>query len=165
MKLGPCSIMLLAVLPACTTRSPASESLGESAQAIVRGQVENDRPYVVMIHEERIGGLLTYCSGTVIAPRVVLTAAHCIKSDRWDQGTFIYWGKDYAADLSLLIPNGAGPSTAPPPSPKAVWALAQAVTVYPTYDATLNHPDIAVLYLDRDAPMDPLPLHRKRIRG
>lgn len=57
------AICVLALLPA-------------SAGAVVGGQPDTNHPYVVMLAE---GG--TVCSGTVLSPTVVLTAAHCFAAD------------------------------------------------------------------------------------
>ena len=48
---------------------------------IVRGTLENGRNYVMAIRTEFNDGGATFCSSVLFAPRVLLTAAHCIASN------------------------------------------------------------------------------------
>lgn len=57
------AVSLFALLPA-------------SASAVLGGQPDTSHPYVVMLAEGT-----TVCSGTVLSPTVVLTAAHCFSAD------------------------------------------------------------------------------------
>jgi hypothetical protein len=57
------AVSLFALLPA-------------SASAVLGGQPDTSHPYVVMLAEGS-----TVCSGTVLSPTVVLTAAHCFSGD------------------------------------------------------------------------------------
>jgi secreted trypsin-like serine protease len=50
--------------------------LPASASAVLGGQPDTSHPYVVMLAEGS-----TVCSGTVLSPTVVLTAAHCFSGD------------------------------------------------------------------------------------
>jgi hypothetical protein len=150
------------ILSACSQAAP-DETTSAQQSAIVRGKPEAGYPQVMMIHSELYGGGVAKCSGTYVAPRVVLTAAHCLQDGRLDQGTFVYWGNDYEGDLDQLVASPFGPSTAPAPDAGTSWALAEATTIIPGYSAELNSPDLAVLYLDRLPPFDPLPLYRPRL--
>ncbi|HET9956079.1 MAG TPA: trypsin-like serine protease [Polyangiaceae bacterium] len=147
----------------CSAYSGDAEQVDAKQSEIVRGNNEPNRPYVVMIHSEIYGGSVTRCTGTLVAPRVVLTAAHCLRNGRWWHGTFVYYGKDYASDLSLLNKRPIGPSTIGPQSEQNVWAMAEADEAFPSYDANTHYPDLAVLYLDRKPPIDPLPIYRARL--
>ncbi len=124
-------------------------------QPIVRGEVEEGLPQVVLLHVEGASGL-TRCSGTYVAKRVVLTAAHCVRADGAPSGFFVYHGDDYAADVAQL-PN------IPPPGEPSVWARAETLLVHPDYDPALNYPDLAIAYLDRELPFEPLELLSERI--
>ena len=63
---------LFAALLAGCTGSAVVESRGE---AIVNGTAGGD-PAVVLVYNTRRGGL---CTGSLIGPRLVLTAKHCIQ--------------------------------------------------------------------------------------
>lgn len=57
---------------------PADGELGERAQAIIGGQVSSGDPAVAALIFTYEGGRTALCTGTLIAPDVVLTAAHCL---------------------------------------------------------------------------------------
>jgi hypothetical protein len=159
----------LATLPACEAPLGASPSdgldggsntgtegsgrTGQTSQAVVRGQATSAYPGVVLVHAERWNGLVTVCSGSVIAPRVVLTAAHCIPEDAIRERVFVYYGTDYAADTQTYIEP-------PPPSAPSVWARAETFAQHPDWSRERFHPDLALVHLDRRLPMKPIPLAR-----
>jgi hypothetical protein len=147
--LGFCAL----VLGACAVDT-TEESIDQSRQEIVRGTVEKKRPEVVAVHVQAFGGR-TLCSGTYIAPRVVLTAAHCMSFAAFGQ-IFVYHGQDYLRDVATL-PN------IPAPGETSLWARGESSTVHPLYDPSLNYPDLAVVYLDRELPFAPLPLYRQHL--
>ncbi|MEM9188414.1 MAG: S1 family peptidase [Myxococcota bacterium] len=70
-----CALSLLLVGCVGTPEDFGAEELGSQSAAIVNGQREFGEPAVVLVYN-RGGGL---CSGTLIAPRVVLTAKHCVQ--------------------------------------------------------------------------------------
>ncbi len=71
MKLAVFSSIFLLSVCACTALE-----VGRSEEAIVDGTRETGEPAVVFVYNRFRGGL---CTGALIAPRVVLTAKHCVQ--------------------------------------------------------------------------------------
>jgi hypothetical protein len=64
--------------------SALEEEEGERDDAIVGGQPATAYPEAVLVDMAQGGQVTSICSGTLIAPRVVLTAGHCIQGyDGW----------------------------------------------------------------------------------
>ena len=143
-----CVTVLPLLLNACSGSAP--EPTGETQSPIVRGQDEAGLDQVVLIQAQRTNGT-TRCSGTYIAPRVILTAAHCIKANTIKNRVFVYYGDDYNTDVAML-PN------IPAPGSESPWARVETWKIHPDYVAANNYPDLAVLFLDRELPFRPMPL-------
>ncbi|HET9955860.1 MAG TPA: trypsin-like serine protease [Polyangiaceae bacterium] len=132
--------------------------------AIVRATSAGGRNEVVMLYVtvSNAAGLSTrICSGTYFASRVVLTAAHCLQDALLNQ-VFIYYGDNFAQDFSQLVASGSllePPAVGQPSS----WAQADSFELHPQWDSTLLYPDLAVVYLDRKLPFEPLPVARFRL--
>ncbi len=77
------------------------------------------------------------CTGTVVAPRVILTAAHC--AEEVETGGFTKPG-EYAVATNIANPKQAGGEN--------VFGVS-AVHVFPSFDPGVIHGDAAVLILDR----------------
>jgi secreted trypsin-like serine protease len=162
MKRLPKAVLLAGLLLSCGVDTGSSESnTATTEQPIVRGTGDNGDRAVVMLIEQLTNGATIQCSGTYVAPRVVLTAAHCISPYRWLQGTFVYWGNDYATDQALLVSKGAGPSTLS--EPQSVWAKVETVQVMPSYSSSMHSGDLAFVYLDRLPPIIPMPIYPQRV--
>jgi len=143
-------IATLPLLFAACGGTPTESPTGSSQEAIVRGVETDGLDQVVLIQAQRSNGL-TRCTGTYIAPRVVLTAAHCIKSTTLANGVFVYYGDNYASEVGLL-PN------IPAPGQPSTWARVETWHLNPNFSASVNYPDLAVLYLDRKLPFEPMPI-------
>lgn len=79
---------LTAALAGCMNGAPSvevnREDLGNAAQAITGGTPASGFPEAVLVDIYSNGQLSMGCSGSVIAPRVVLTAGHCVADgDEW----------------------------------------------------------------------------------
>ena len=168
MKLGAMGLAVLGtfVVSACSSGMDSGESkTGVAKEAIVGPSTLGGRNEVVLLHMRIVlanGSIGTRaCSGSYFAPRVVLTAAHCLENVFGNQ-LFVYYGDNFDADIGQLVqgPNGLQP---PAPGQPSFWAQADSFEQHPSYDPTQHHPDMGVVYLDRKLPFDPLPLSRNQL--
>ncbi|HEU4706096.1 MAG TPA: serine protease [Solirubrobacterales bacterium] len=86
------------------------------------------------------------CTGTVVAPRIVLTAAHCVEDV--EKGT-ITPTRDYAVSTGVADPTKAGPEN--------IFHIV-ATHVFPGFDPGVLHGDAAILVLDRPTTAPVLPM-------
>jgi len=128
---------------------------GDQSEDIVRGQVEKHLPQAVLVHVSSYGGPVL-CSGTYFDSRMIVTAAHCIPDNAIPGQTFVYFGKDYNTDKASL-------PAIPAPGKKSKWARVETTVISPQYDASLNYVDLAVMFLDRELPFEPIKLNRQRV--
>jgi hypothetical protein len=150
-------------LAACSAE-PNDDKSNSLGQEIVRSTTIGGRNEAVMVYATAVvnGQFVTRpCSGVYFAPRVVLTAAHCLQSIFSNQ-LFVYYGDDFEQDLNQLT-EFAGMLSPPAPGQPSFWAQADSFEAHPQWDPVLLHPDIGVIYLDRKLPFDPLPLARFRL--
>jgi V8-like Glu-specific endopeptidase len=86
-------IALLALAPLAACLAPVSDSdeqineenVGRGDRAIIGGSKATAYPESVLISMKKNGALQAYCSGSLIAPQVVLTAGHCVYGfNGWD---------------------------------------------------------------------------------
>jgi len=150
------------VLAACGANvddksSSSDAAVGSDSEDIVRGKTEKQFPQAVAVRINALNGGWELCTGTYIAPRVVVTAAHCMRNDQVPNGAFVYYGKDYLTDQAQL-PN------IPKPGKRSNWARVESHVVHPAYSKTLNYPDLSILLLDRELPFAPIPLDRQHIK-
>jgi hypothetical protein len=132
------------------------DPVAQTDQDIVRGHKERGYPQAVLVRANGFNGGWTQCTGTYVADRVVVTAAHCMRNDQIPGQLFVYHGKDYLDDQADL-PN------IPAPGERSSWARAETWVTNPSYDASVSYPDMTVLFLDRELPFAPIPLKRSRV--
>ncbi len=84
-----CAVLfvLFAALPACAVQpfdSDEPERIGDDSQTIKGGSLATDYPESVLLTMTVGGKPRSLCSGSLIAPSVVLTAGHCVHGfDSW----------------------------------------------------------------------------------
>jgi hypothetical protein len=154
MKIGRVGVAVFASLSlfaGCGVDAP--DPTQSTTEGIVRGKVEKKLPQVVAVRINGYNGGWTLCSGTYFSSRMVVTAAHCLRADAIPGQTFVYYGDDYNTDVASL-------PVIPAPGQPSVWARVETSAAHPDYNRSLNYPDFAIMYLDRELPFDPIPLLR-----
>lgn len=160
-ELGTCAGLLVILSLTGCGQGPDHDASGTARSAIVNGTPDTGHPSVVgVISIYSQGGYLwrTACTGTYIAPRVVLTAAHCIKPNTYYSRVF-YGGIDLAAgytDASTNFPWGAPPADKP-------WAQVESTKVNPAFSTDTYYGDMAILSLDRELPIPITPVAKWRL--
>jgi MYXO-CTERM domain-containing protein len=127
-------------LTSCVEESAAfDDEVGVDSQPIVNGQVDTGHPATVALTVQGYA----FCSGTLVTPTVVVTAAHCITpeigSPSWEQVEVFFGTSVYEGGTFVALDDGLA---------------------HPGFDATLQDPDddIAVLRLEAAAPVAPVPM-------
>ena len=132
MKRGPLIILLAALglvaVPAANAASPPSPYVVGGTPVAPGGF-----PYTAYIQAATSIGAAT-CTGSVIAPTIILTAAHCV----FDQGTGVALP---AGAFSVVTGTPFVPATPPPPR------NVSAVRSYPYYNSSTFQGDAAILVL------------------
>lgn len=80
-------VLLLLTVVACLAAVPTASAMpGQASTSIVKGSVApiESLPWLAAIGHRDLLGDLGQCTGTVVAPRVVLTAGHCVLSSHGD---------------------------------------------------------------------------------
>ena len=111
-------------------------ALPASASAVVGGTVVKSGAYPFAVAVGTSDGMV--CGGTLVAPSVVLTAAHCVENEA-------------AAPESLRVLAGSTSLTGEPAGDASHLLRVAAVYVHPKFDPQSMHYDAALLILTRTA--------------
>jgi MYXO-CTERM domain-containing protein len=113
-----------------------SEATSRSSEAIVGGRTASDHPEAAILDLYAAGELFAACSGTVIAPRVLLTAGHCV---------------DGADGWRVRAPYAHNQVSTASAGKTFDWNEGGAETVNP------NHHDVGVVFLDQEIHLSAYP--------
>ncbi|MEI9936984.1 MAG: trypsin-like serine protease [Pseudomonadota bacterium] len=171
MKLGRvlgCAL-LLGVAVGCGQAGP--ESLGRESQGIYDGSpsgVADDG--VVKVENVDANGVMNFCTGSLVAPNVVLTARHCVSN--------LISGAFNCTDDGELTTDSKGGRFGPliDPADLKVYVgaafkeplAALGAKVFATQTPSICRNDIAAIVLDREitgAPLMPIRIDRGNERG
>lgn len=148
---GICSCLVAACgSTAGTSDATGSEgAVAQSQESIVRADSEGGPRFAVAVVAQTIFGGTLYCSGVYVAPRVVLTAAHCLPDIVGR--TIVYYGPSVTADQAQFGPDD---------DPSKPWTVAESWSRHPDYQPNLHYPDFGVIYLQHPLPFAPAELAR-----
>ncbi len=139
---------LLSTLTLVLACEPQSERPATASQPIIGGEPESGDPAVVMLASWSSDlTQLDLCTATLIAPKVLLTAAHCVDEELHPDGNFgVFTGANANAfpSASTLVPQ--------------LLAI-EAIHIHPDYDPDPPFTaDIAVITLPVELGASPLPV-------
>lgn len=132
-------VVVALLLPAAASAAPPATA------SIVGGHPGTIEEFPSLVYVQATEGKHGFsCTGTVVAPRIVLTAAHCVEDV--ESGTFTP-ATDYAVSTGVADPSRAGPLD--------IFHIV-ANHVFPGFDPGVLHGDAAILVLDRPTTAPPL---------
>lgn len=137
LAIGAIALTLLRTLTGCAATRGGDQDYesGHRENPIVNGQETSDYPATGMLLVQG----QTFCTGTVIAPRTVITAAHCVEQMSPSEMTF-----------------GLGPNENQVQAELKVVSAVQ----HPQWDSQQLANDVAIVTLGEDAPVAPVALNK-----
>ena len=153
----------------CTETS--AESTASSRQDVLNGQLSGtDDDAVVNLSSTSASGSIWGCSGTLVAPNVVLTARHCIAN--FADGKFtcdadgnLVGGSVGGLSGTLDTPGNITIRTGPGPK---VNPAAHGLSIFAAQTTTICRNDIALVVLDKELtnfPIKPMRLYQGTLPG
>ncbi len=137
--------LLVTLLPSPAHATDSAEARAADPK-IVHGQEESGYDFAVALGAEFNGTAFASCTGSLITPRIILTAAHC--------------GADLSPELIVALGKAFfGPSVDAPTATIGFTSF----TAHPDYEelsnglgGTLGHNDVSIAVLSEDAPVAPV---------
>lgn len=140
------AVTVLVAVAGCSAQSASRDvPTGRGSSPIVGGQPDDGHEAVVLIETNN-----SICTGTVIAPNVVLTAAHCVVTNP----SCVQPNCTVIAAAQFTVMGGRQPFN------NADWSVGvSAVHAAPDYDgANFTGGDMGILILAEEAPVTPIPV-------
>ena len=151
MRLGVRVVSLGLALLSCSR--PPGEQLGSHESPIVGGQLDTSSRAIVSLLTRVEGGFFPSCTGTLIAPNLVLTAHHCVADLNSSDGQSVdcdsttFDPPHAASNLIVSVEANVGQEGLDPYPVAQVW-------LPPGAGNLLCGKDIALLRLSRGVPAD-----------
>ena len=150
-RIAPVALLACALATGCGGQPPEAESLATTTSPIYGGVEDNDTHANGAVVALTIGdgSMVTLCSGSLIAPNVVLTARHCVSVElstmvSCDQNGNSLIGDNFGADqpvASIHVFVGPQPTLSGTPS-------ATATAIFHSSGNVLCNDDLALVVID-----------------
>jgi hypothetical protein len=148
--LGPVALLVASVSCGATPTSSSSESLRSTAEPIYGGEIDDDGAQSgAVVAVEILAGSTVLCSGSLVAPNVVLTARHCVSTvlsesitcdESGASGGVAQLGADVDA-ATIEVFTGSAPNLEGAPA-------AHGAAIFHTTSDVLCNGDLALVVLD-----------------